>query len=567
MGWFDRIVGGRKHSKRELNPDEVFMDATNLPAFDVHQFEGRIELPIAKRSILTLLVVFVLVALAFVGRLWMLQIYQGEAYAKESEENRLREELVFAARGVIYDRRGEELAWNVPHEHEQFAKRAYRSGGGFAHLLGYLGYPQKDEAGFYYQEHFEGKDGVEKVFNEVIQGENGRKLIETDARGAVRSESTTRPPTDGQNLRLSVDARVQTKLYELVKALAEDVSFAGGGGAIIDVTTGELLALISYPEYDSGILSDGKDEERIASYIADEQKPFLNRIVSGLYIPGSIIKPFIAAGVLEEGLIDPGKEILSTGSIRIPNPYVPGQHSVFNDWKVHGLVDMRHAIAVSSNVYFYYVGGGFTEENGERQQGLGIERIEEYLRLFGFGGWTGIKLPSESLGVIPSPQWKAETFGGDPWRIGDTYNTTIGQYGLQVTPLQVLRGIAAIANGGILVTPTLVEGEKQKETELAIAERHLSIVREGMRLAVLEGTALGMNLPAVSVAAKTGTAERGTEKGFVNSWVTGFFPYEHPRYAFVVVMEKGPRENLLGGVFVMRQLLDWMAEHTPEYTN
>lgn len=560
MRLFDRLVRRFTKKRGELYLDEIFLDAKNLPAFDVHQVEGRIVHPISKQAILALVFVFVFVALLFIGRLWILQVSQGETYRIQSEQNRLHKELVFADRGIIYDRTGVELAWNAPHETEPFAERMYQENNGFAHLVGYLSYPQKDTAGIFYQEQYVGVEGAESTFNDIIQGRNGLRLIETDARGEVHSESTTRPPKQGESLTLSIDARVQTKFYELISDLAEEVDFVGGAGAIMDIQTGELLALTSYPEYSSSVLSRGEPSELIASYIFDEKKPFLNRVVSGLYTPGSIIKPFIAAGALEEEVIDPEKEILSTGSIKVPNPYLPGQYSVFNDWKAHGLVDMRHALAVSSNVYFYYIGGGF-----EDQAGLGIANIDKYMRAFGFGKSTGISLLSEGIGVIPTPEWKATTFNGEPWRIGDTYNTTIGQYGFQVTPLQVMRGIAAIANGGALVSPTLISGERGKSELVDIARSNLAVVREGMRLAVLEGTAIGLNTPHVAVAAKTGTAERGVSKDYVNSWVTGFFPYERPRYAFVVTMEKGPRGNLLGGVSVMRSLLDWMAVNTAEY--
>ena len=155
-------------------------------------------------------------------------------------------------------------------------------------------------------------------------------------------------------------------------------------------------------------------------------------------------------GALTEGVIDPYKKILSTGSISIPNPYFPDQKTVFKDWKAHGWTDMREAIAVSSDVYFYEIGGGF-----ESQKGLGIVNIEKYAQLFGIGQKTGIDLPDEKGGIIPGPEWKIKNFKGEPWRIGDTYNTVIGQYGFQVTPLEMVRAISAIANYGTLVTPAL----------------------------------------------------------------------------------------------------------------
>jgi len=225
---------------------------------------------------------------------------------------------------------------------------------------------------------------------------------------------------------------------------------------------------------------------------------------------------------------------------------------------------MRKAIAVSSDVYFYEIGGGFGS-----QPGLGIDRIKKYLEMFGLTKQTGLDPEKEATGVIPDPAWKAKNFNGEIWRIGDTYNTAIGQYGVQVTPIQMVVGVAALANGGKLVTPSILftsTSTVASGVQIKGDPQNLQVVREGMRQGVAEGgTAAGLNTSAVDVAGKTGTAELGTRKQFVNSWVMGFFPYEKPKYAFVVVMEKGPVHNLLGGTYVMRQLLDWMAINTPEY--
>jgi penicillin-binding protein 2 len=358
---------------------------------------------------------------------------------------------------------------------------------------------------------------------------------------------------------------VQAKLYEIMKTVAEDVGFQGGAAAIMDVESGELLALISYPEYNLTVLSNGEPKEEIDAMLADEQKPFLNRPVTGLYAPGSIIKPFIAVGALEENIISPYETINSTGALVIPNPYFPDQPSVFRDWKAHGLVDMRHAISVSSDQYFYIVGGGLPDQPPlEEREGLGIRRIDEYLRLFGFTTPTGIVFEGEPAGTIPTPEWKKETFG-EEWLLGNTYHTAIGQYGFQTTVLQALRAVSAIANGGKLVTPQVVKGVRGESETVPVSSENLQIVREGMRLSATEGTGQGLNVSYVSIAAKTGTAELGAAKDFVNSWVTGFFPYEKPHYAFVVMMEKGPATNLIGGVSIMRQLLDWMRDNAPQY--
>ena len=290
--------------------------------------------------------------------------------------------------------------------------------------------------------------------------------------------------------------------------------------------------------------------------------------MSGLYTPGSTVKPFVAIGALNEKIIDPTKNIFSSGEISIQNPYFPDKKSVFKDWKAHGWVDVHKAIAVSSNVYFYAIGGGF-----EDQEGLGIKKIERYTRMFGLGESTGIDLPGEIDGVIPNPDWKEENFEDGEWRVGDTYHTAIGQYGFQITPIQLARAISVLANGGKEINPHILIGinDAQARNEdiisgaVHIDSVHFDTIRDGMRHAVTNGTAKGLNVPYVEIAAKTGTAELGVSKLLVNSWITGFFPNENPRYAFVVVMERGPQDNLIGALYVMRQLFDWMNVETPEY--
>ena len=553
----------RNRRSNEIDPDEIFLDSSNLPAFDQHQFEGRIERPISRRVIVTLGITFGLILLVLLSRSFVLEVLEGEMFVKRGEQNRLRHTLKFGERGVVSDVRGELLAWNVQGESDdEFSRRQYLSIPGLSHILGYVKYPSKDKAGFYYKVDFEGFDGVEKYWGEYIAPEHGIKIVETNALGKVLSENVLKPPKGGESITLSVDSRLQMKLYEYIEGLAKERGFVGGAGVIMDVDTGELPVLVSYPEYDSQVLTDGTDSKDIQRFISDSRKPFLNRVTSGLYTPGSIIKPIMALAALEEEVITPEKEIVSTGALTLPNPFDPTKPSIFKDWKAHGAVDMRKAIAVSSDVYFYQIGGGF-----EDQKGLGIERIERYMRLFGFGEIPGDNDFYGASGVIPNPEWKKENFNGDNWRVGNTYHTSIGQYGFQVTPIQVVRAISAIANGGKLLNPRLVlEKDVPPIYEVVpIKTSSFSVVKEGMRDAISIGTAKGLSIPGVSVGAKTGTAELGTQKRYVNSWVVGFFPYENPRYAFAILMERGPRGNTVGALFVMRQMLEWMRDHTPEY--
>ncbi|MBU0611949.1 hypothetical protein KKA39_02680 [Patescibacteria group bacterium] len=545
-----------------VEPDEIFLDSKNLQNFDRQQFEGRIEKPISKRTILFLGFFFILCGVAYSARLGYLQILKGEAYLKRSQNNTLEKQIIFADRGIIYDRNKKELVWNIKDGNSDFSTRMYLSPG-FSHLLGYVSYPMKDKAGNYWQNEFIGKDGLEKQYNSTIKGENGSKIVEIDAEKKVHSENIVNAPKHGQELITTIDSRIQSKMFDLIKSFSENYSFNGGAGILINTQNGEIITSTSFPEYDSGILSLGKESEIIKGYLNDKRKVLLDKNISGLYTPGSIVKPFFAMGALNEKIIDPSKKILSTGSISIPNPYFPNQKSIFKDWKAHGWVDMRQAIAVSSDVYFYEIGGGF-----EEQKGLGIANIEKYAQIFGIGEKTKVDLPDEKEGVIPSPEWKAKNFKNDPWRIGDTYHTAIGQYGFQVTPLQMSRAISAIANYGKLITPHFVLGDTVKESEISVVDlnkEYFDVIHEGMRDGVLYGTSSILNVPYIQVASKTGTAQLGVAKNKVNSWVVGFFPYKNPQYAFVVMMEAGPSSNSVGASFIMKGLLDWMYENTPEY--
>ncbi len=549
-----------------IDPDEIFLDSQNLPNFDTSQFEGRLEKPISNNIFRIMSFFIVIVGLVFVYKLWGLQVVSGQSLRIRSENNSLQKTLIYADRGVIYDRNGVPLVWNrINPILPDYSLRVYATSTGLSTILGYIKYPTKDAKGFYYQEKFDPKDGIEKIYNEEISGRDGTKIIETDVKGNVISESVVEQPIDGENMTLSIDSNLQKKLRSSLLDIADRAGYKGGAGVIMDVRTGEILASSNFPEYDSGIMTDGSNTSQINSWINSSNHPFLNRVVNGLYTPGSIMKIFFAMGVLDQGVIDPNKQILSTGSISIPNPFFPDKPSVFLDWKAHGLVDLRRAIAVSSNVYFYEVSGGYKD-----QKGIGIVNLDKYSRMFGFGTTTGVDFPGENKGTIPNPDWKKETFNGEEWRVGDTYNTSIGQYGFQVSPIQVVRAVSAIANNGMLLVPTFIKiGEKDRKpavsSQINLNSSYYTIVKEGMRLGVTEGTSAAINFPFVKVASKTGTAQLGVAKDEVNSWVVGFWPYENPKYAYAVVMERGSKNNQFGAVLVMQEFLDWVHIYAPEY--
>jgi penicillin-binding protein 2 len=560
-----KIMKKRKHL--EIDPDEIFLDSTNLPNFNTQQFEGRLEKAIPKRSISVLGSFFLVLLVLFIGQLFRLQIANGSYYAKKSENNRLVKQPTVAPRGLIYDRTGTLLAWNTWNatDPDQSAppQRSYYAEDGFGLLLGYVSSPAKDTLGNYWQDTFLGKDGVEKAYNKELTGTNGGRITEVDVKGMIQSENVVSVPKPGEDLKLSIDAGIQKRMYQSIVDMAHNASFTGGAGVLMDIQTGELLALTSYPEYNSTILSGGKDKKIINEYLTDKRKVFLNRALSGLYSPGSTVKPFIGYGALAENIITPFKQILANGSISIPNPYFPDKKSVFNDHGIFGNVDMTTAIAKSSDVYFYEIGGGYQD-----QKGLGILGIDKYSNMFGMTDKTGVDLPGEKSGVLPTPDWKAKTFKGEIWRLGDTYNTSIGQYGFQVTPIAMARAVAAIGNGGTLVTPHVLLGDTKIESNkknLSVNADDLKVIQNAMRQVVTNGTGTALNLPSVSVAAKSGTAQVGLGNTNTNSWIVGFFPYDHPKYAFAVLMERGPKAASGNATKVMSEVVDYMSVYKPEY--
>jgi len=360
--FFKKKIRGRYNP---IDPDEIFLDSQNLPDFNTYQCEGNLEKPIG-RNVFSIFVAFIVfVGILFVGKIWNLQVVQGETFKTKSENNSLHNTTIFADRGVIFDRNNIPLVWNALNPNSSdFSLRVYATSTGLSTVLGYVKYPSKDSKGIYYQDKFDPKDGMEKIYNYDLSGKDGIKIIETNVKGEVISESVVQQPVDGKNMTLSIDSRLQKKLYDSMLDIADRAGYKGGAGIIMDVNTGEIIANANFPEYSSKVLTDGGDAKKINDWIADKNNPFLNRTINGLYTPGSIVKLFIAMGVLDLGVINPSKQILSTGSISIPNPYDNTKSSTFMDWKAHGLVDLRHALAVSSNVYFYEVGGGDKDQKG-----------------------------------------------------------------------------------------------------------------------------------------------------------------------------------------------------------
>ena len=571
----------------EIDPEDIFLDSSNLPKFDVDQFEGRIEKPIPLRNIVIVGIMFAILGVVYIYQIVNVQVVKGKDFRAIAENNHLNQSLIFAERGAIMDRYGRLLAWNkIDENQDDFSLRSYRENAGTHNLLGYVKYPQKDKSGFYYNTDLKGADGVEKYFNTGLTGQNGIKIVETDVHGKTYPGSLVKPMIKGSDLILTIDTNLQEAFYSSIKDIAGRSGFRGGAGVIMDVNTGEVVSSVSFPEYDSNVMTDGQNVDKINSYLTNETNPFLDRVSDGQYTPGSIIKPIFALGALNEGIISPDKQIESTGQLKVPNPYRPGEFTIFKDWKVNGWTDMRRAIAVSSDIYFYEIGGGFPG-----QTGLGIDRLDKYAEMFGLGSAIKDNYFNGKAGVIPTQDWKKKNFNGDIWRLGDTYNTAIGQYGFQVTPIQEVRAVCAIANNGYLINPVLTMAsttseyvpqgvsrdfgmlnifglmdQRTMDNKIDIkSPSYFNVVKDGMRLTVTDGTMKALYVPYVKVAGKTGTAQLGTLKKYINSWAVGFWPSDKPRYAFAVILERGPADAQYGSSAVMRLVLDWMNIYAREY--
>ena len=365
---------------------------------------------------------------------------------------------------------------------------------------------------------------------------------------------------------LWLDSELQKKIEEILHKILENVGAEKAVGVALDPKTGGILALVSIPSYDNNLFSKGADQEALSNLLTDLQEPLFNLVISGLYPTGSVIKPLIASAALEEEIISPSKKIDWKGGIAIPHNYEPEITTIKQDWRIHYATDMRKAIAESCNVYFYTIGGGY-----ENQEGLGPSRIKEYLELFGWGNKTGIDLPGEVEGLIPSVEWKKEV-KKEGWWDGDTYNLSIGQGDISVTPLQVVAAFVAIANGGTLYKPKgvkqIIDSEKNIIEEISpeilrenfIDPENLQIVREGMRRAVTgEGSpyasAVSLNSLPIKASAKTGTAQTSRPDYFHN-WITVFAPYDDPQIVLTIMIEnvEGIRAATLPAA---KEILNW----------
>ncbi|MEK7189558.1 MAG: penicillin-binding protein 2, partial [Patescibacteria group bacterium] len=435
--------------------------------------------------------------------------------------------------------------------------------GSLSHLFGYMGKVNKDDLTLnpnYLPTDFIGKSGLEKFYEKDLRGTYGKREIEVDAFGKEKNTVSVEAPQAGQNLILAIDLNLQKKLEDSLAAELRASGKKKASAVALNPQNGEILALVNLPAYNNNLFSRGISFEDYQKLLVDPNSPMFSRAWTGSFPSGSVIKPIIAAAALNEGLVNRQTTFLSSGGLQINTWFFP-------DWKAggHGATNVVKALAESVNTFFYIIGGGY-----EKFTGLGLEKISEYLKKFGLANTLGIDLPGETAGFIPSREWK-EDVKKERWYIGDTYNLSIGQGDLLVTPLQVANYTAIVANGGTSYQLHIVKSIENIETKekniiaLKIIEKSvlpdsiLKIVREGMRATVTAGSAQSLNTLPIPVAGKTGTAQ-WSSKYSPHAWFTGFAPYENPQIVLTILIEEGG-DGSRAAVPVAREVFGWWAKN------
>ena len=561
----------------------------------------------------------VAVFLFLVTGFWRLQIVDPEYYSQLAERNHIREISIPAARGRILDREGRVLVDNYPafsvvakwgdekqldehlagiaaglemtpsdlsrqigaarrraplrpiplrekaswkdvafvesHRSEYpgldlmtFQKRAYPPNGFAAHLLGYVGEVSENdlelpELALLESGDIVGKAGIERQYNDILTGTDGSRRIVVNTYGAEMATLDESPPVSGRNLRLTLDSDLQT--------IAEQ-GFQEDNGALValDPRTGEILALVSRPSFDPNLFATGITNEDWSRLMNDPNLPLINRSIQAQLAPGSVYKILMSAAALESGTATPETTFYCPGGSSFYGRY-------FRCWNTrgHGRVNLHQAIVHSCDVFFYNLG-----------KNLGVDLIADYSTQFGLGHRTGIDLPHEQSGTVPSPQWKERVFG-ERWYPGETISLAIGQGALTVTPLQIAYSIGGIASGGYFARPHLVSTDElaaqgrwlpsdpDGAVRVALAEETVAAVTDALYGVVNEGGTGGRaRIPGLDVGGKTGTAQvaslattrsgGGDESLKDNAWFVGLAPRRNPEIVVVVLYQSGEHGSL-----------------------
>ncbi len=427
-------------------------------------------------------------------------------------------------------------------------RREYPDAAVFAPIVGYT-------KGVDFKATREGAAGLEAAYDAALRGTDGARVTYRDALGNILQEKRFREAQAGLPLKTTIDGEFQKYFYARFKEGLASLGRTSGVGMAMDPRTGEVLALVSLPSFDNN---------DPAAYLSDPQKPLFNRAISGVYSPGATIKPLVELAALLERLIAPDFSVYSPGYLELPNPYDPEHPNRFLDWRPQGRVNLYSALARSSNVFFYVVGGGCMAStcNGVgRSNGLGITKLNRYWREFGMNAKTGIDLTAETVGFLPEPHEK-EARTRRPWTIGDTYNVSIGQGDLGVTPIRLLSFFSSIANGGVGMKPHFLFGASPEIIhDYSSWKDEIAAVRQGLRDVVGKpyGTASALYDLPYKTSGKTGSAQIANNAK-TNAFFMGYGPSDDPRLAILVLVEDA-KTGSLNAVPIGHDVMKWYYDH------
>ncbi len=449
-------------------------------------------------------------------------------------------------------------------------QRSYPDGPVFSSVVGYTGRVTQSDLSAdpnLTSADFVGKTGIEKQYDAALQGVPGVNVTFMNAQGMVLGEKQESAPTIGSSINLTIDGGLQKYLYDSTQAELTLLGRQVGFGLAIDPQSGAVLALVNLPGYDNNLFtqSSASSTAAIDALLTSPLEPMFDRVVSGNYNPGSTIKPLDAVAIQKEGVITPSREIFSPGYLLVPNPYNPSAPTKYLDWRYQGNVNLAAALAQSSDVYFYITVGGspavttppINDASDYGIGGLGVSKLFDWWTTFGLGKKTGIDLPGEASGFLPTPQWKQQHMG-TPWLLGDTYNVAIGQGDLLVTPLQLLSYIGAIANGGKIYRPFLnASSTPYVNEDLSYLLPEIQQVQQGMRETVTSplGTAYTMNDLPVPSCAKTGSAQIHNNAQ-ENAFFVGYMPCDNPQIALLIFVENS-KQGSLNAVPIAKEVFNW----------
>jgi penicillin-binding protein 2 len=451
-------------------------------------------------------------------------------------------------------------------------KRSYPNGQVFSSVVGYTGRPtqadlQKNPN--LTAQDFIGKTGIEKFYNSTLQGVPGVTVEFKDAQGQVLSAEQQSDATIGGSVTLTIDGGLQTDFYNRLSSGLASLGRLTGLGIAINPQNGQVLALVNLPGFDNNVFSNAASNTiEIQKLLTSPSEPLFNRAVGGNYNPGSTIKPLDGVAALQENIIDPNRNIFSPGYLMVPNAYNSSTPTKYLDWRYQGNVNLASALAQSSDVYFYIVVGGspastpmLNDPSDYGIKGLGIDDLHKWWETFGLGKPTGVDLPGEATGLLPTPQWKLQKLGTQ-WFLGDTYNVAIGQGDLLVTPLQLLSYIDAIANGGTVYRPYLnASSTPLVNNDLTAFLPDIQNVQQGMRAGVTSplGTAYTLHDLPFSVCAKTGSAQIH-DNSQENALFVGYAPCDNPQIALLILIENS-KQGSLNAVPIAKDVFNWYYQN------